>query len=160
VTLGLELRAYTLSHYTSPFLWWVFSRQGLENYLPGLALNHDFLISASWVARIIGVSLWHLASLVIFEIGSCILPTLVWTLILIYIFCHSWNDRYVPPCPLKWGLKNFCPIWPLIMLFHLSVSQVAITFQSKNNCFNKWKSAISTQCLSALLLEMFYFFFS
>jgi hypothetical protein len=24
--LGFELRAYTLSHSTSPFLWWVFSR--------------------------------------------------------------------------------------------------------------------------------------
>jgi hypothetical protein len=26
VVLGLELRAFTLSHSTSPFLWWVFSR--------------------------------------------------------------------------------------------------------------------------------------
>jgi hypothetical protein len=26
VVMGLELRAYTLSHSTSPFLWWVFSR--------------------------------------------------------------------------------------------------------------------------------------
>jgi hypothetical protein len=24
VVLGLELRAYTLNHSTSPFLWWVF----------------------------------------------------------------------------------------------------------------------------------------
>jgi hypothetical protein len=42
VVLGLELRAFTLSHSTSPFfLWRVFSRQGLTNYLPRLALNHD-----------------------------------------------------------------------------------------------------------------------
>jgi hypothetical protein len=37
----LELRAYTLSHSTSPFLLLVFSRQGLTNCLPGLASNHN-----------------------------------------------------------------------------------------------------------------------
>jgi hypothetical protein len=26
VLLGFELRVFTLSHYTSPFLWWVFLR--------------------------------------------------------------------------------------------------------------------------------------
>jgi hypothetical protein len=26
VVLGFELRAYTLSHCTSPFMWWVFLR--------------------------------------------------------------------------------------------------------------------------------------
>jgi hypothetical protein len=36
-----ELRAYTSSHSTSPFLGWVFSRYGLLNYLPGLALKID-----------------------------------------------------------------------------------------------------------------------
>jgi hypothetical protein len=41
VVLGFELRAYTLSHYTSPFLLSFFLRQGLTNYLPRLALNHD-----------------------------------------------------------------------------------------------------------------------
>jgi hypothetical protein len=39
--LGFELRAYTLSHAISPFLWWVFSRSGLLNSLPGLASNRD-----------------------------------------------------------------------------------------------------------------------
>jgi hypothetical protein len=39
--LGLELRAYTLSHSTSPFLWRFFSKEGLLNYLPGWALNND-----------------------------------------------------------------------------------------------------------------------
>jgi hypothetical protein len=39
VVLGLELRAYTLSHSISPFLWWVFSRQSVTNYLPKLGLN-------------------------------------------------------------------------------------------------------------------------
>jgi hypothetical protein len=39
--LGFELRDYALSHSTSPFLWWVFSRRSLTNYLPGLTSNRD-----------------------------------------------------------------------------------------------------------------------
>jgi hypothetical protein len=36
ICLRLELRAFTLSHSTSPFfLWRVFLRLGLSNYLPG-----------------------------------------------------------------------------------------------------------------------------
>jgi hypothetical protein len=38
--LRLELRAFTLSHSTSPIFVEGFSRKGLENYLPELALNH------------------------------------------------------------------------------------------------------------------------
>jgi hypothetical protein len=41
MVLGFELRTCALSHSTSPFLWWVFSRQGFMNYLSLLALNHD-----------------------------------------------------------------------------------------------------------------------
>jgi hypothetical protein len=36
VVLGLELGAYTLSHYVSPIFV-----KGLENFLPGLASNQD-----------------------------------------------------------------------------------------------------------------------
>jgi hypothetical protein len=40
--LRFDLRAYTLSHSTSPFLCWLFLRWGgLMNYLPRLALNRD-----------------------------------------------------------------------------------------------------------------------
>jgi hypothetical protein len=39
--LGLELRAFTLSHSTSPIFVKGFLRQGLENYLLWLASNHD-----------------------------------------------------------------------------------------------------------------------
>jgi hypothetical protein len=56
VVLGFESRAYTSSHSTSPFVWWVFLKQGLENYLPHLASNCNPLISASCVPRVIGVS--------------------------------------------------------------------------------------------------------
>jgi hypothetical protein len=41
VVLGLELRAFTLSCSTSPIFVMGFLRQGLANYLPGLALNRD-----------------------------------------------------------------------------------------------------------------------
>jgi hypothetical protein len=50
---------YHLSHSTSPVLCWVFSKNGIMNYLPRLASNLDPPISASWVARIIGVSHQH-----------------------------------------------------------------------------------------------------
>jgi hypothetical protein len=52
--LGLELRAFTLSHSTSPTFVKGFSRQGLVNYLPGLALNHDppdLCVLSSWDYR-------------------------------------------------------------------------------------------------------------
>jgi hypothetical protein len=39
--LGIELRAFNLSHSTSPIFVKGFSRYGLDNYLPGLASNHD-----------------------------------------------------------------------------------------------------------------------
>jgi hypothetical protein len=45
--LGFELRDYTLSHSTSPFMQRVFSRQGLMNYLPRLASNHNPLNDCS-----------------------------------------------------------------------------------------------------------------
>jgi hypothetical protein len=41
VVLGLELRAYTLSHCTSPFLLRIFRDRVSWNYLPRLALNYD-----------------------------------------------------------------------------------------------------------------------
>jgi hypothetical protein len=55
--MKLEVRVYTLSHYTSPFfVMIVFKNRVLMNYLPGLASNTILLISASCVARIRGVS--------------------------------------------------------------------------------------------------------
>jgi hypothetical protein len=45
--LGLELRAFTLSHSTSPIFVKGFSRQGLENYFLGWLRTLILLISAS-----------------------------------------------------------------------------------------------------------------
>jgi hypothetical protein len=54
LVLGFELRAYT-----TPFLWQVFSRQSLSNYLLGWFQTTIILISTSWVARITGMCHWH-----------------------------------------------------------------------------------------------------
>jgi hypothetical protein len=62
VVLGLELKAYTLSHSTSPiFCEGFFQGRVSQNYLPGLLWTVILLICASWVARITGMSHWHLA---------------------------------------------------------------------------------------------------
>jgi hypothetical protein len=57
--LGLELRAFTLSHSTSPIFVKGFSRQGLENYFLGWLRTLILLISASYVARVTGISHQH-----------------------------------------------------------------------------------------------------
>jgi hypothetical protein len=55
--LGFELRAYTLSHSTSPFLWWDYFKIGCpELFAQDWLWTSILLISASWVARHIGVS--------------------------------------------------------------------------------------------------------
>jgi hypothetical protein len=55
--LGFELRAYTLSHSTSPFLWWGFSRWGVSRTIClGWLQTRILLNFASWVARITGLS--------------------------------------------------------------------------------------------------------
>jgi hypothetical protein len=43
------------------------------------------LISVSWVARNTGVSHWHLAALVIFEIGSHFMLGPAWTMTLLFM---------------------------------------------------------------------------
>jgi hypothetical protein len=50
--LGLGLRAYTLSHSTSPF----YQDRVSQTICLGWLRTANFLISASWVAKIIGVS--------------------------------------------------------------------------------------------------------
>jgi hypothetical protein len=58
--LGLELRAYTLSHSTIPsFLWWVFQDRVSWTICPGWLWTVILLIAASWLARIIGLSHRH-----------------------------------------------------------------------------------------------------
>jgi hypothetical protein len=72
VVLGLELRAYILSHSTIPFLWGFFWDR-VSNVCPVWLRTAILLISASWVARIIGVSHQCPANVMIFK-HSLILP--------------------------------------------------------------------------------------
>jgi hypothetical protein len=61
--VGLELRTYTLSHSTSPF----FSLEiGPHKLFAWAGFKLILLISASWIASIIGMSHW----LTIFEMGA------------------------------------------------------------------------------------------
>jgi hypothetical protein len=71
VVLGFELRAYTLSHFTNPFLWKVFWDRVSRTICLGWLQTTILLISASWVARITGKS--HHAWLQIFLIYRKIL---------------------------------------------------------------------------------------
>jgi hypothetical protein len=60
--LGFELRAYTLSHSISPFLWWIFFKIRISRTIcPDWLQTVILLISAFWVAKIINVSHWLLA---------------------------------------------------------------------------------------------------
>jgi hypothetical protein len=54
--VGLELRASTLTQSANPFLWRVFWDRVSWNYLPGWLWTSIILISASWVARMTGMS--------------------------------------------------------------------------------------------------------
>jgi hypothetical protein len=60
--LGFEFRAYTLSHSTSPFfVMGFFQNKVLQTICQGWLWTSGLLISASWVARITGVSHRRLA---------------------------------------------------------------------------------------------------
>jgi hypothetical protein len=62
--LGFELRADTLSHSTNPFLLWFFWDRVSWTICPGWLRIEIFPISASWEARVTGLShqgpaWWH-----------------------------------------------------------------------------------------------------
>jgi hypothetical protein len=61
-----ELRTFTLSHSTSPFLWRVFLNRISQTISPGWLQTMILLISASWEPRITSVSHWCPAVVTIF----------------------------------------------------------------------------------------------
>jgi hypothetical protein len=65
--LGLELRAYILSHSISPFCVRYFQDRVFRTISLGWLQTKILLISASWVSRSTGVSLWCLAPPCIFK---------------------------------------------------------------------------------------------
>jgi hypothetical protein len=59
VVLGFELRAYTFGRFASPFMWWFYFQDRVSwTFCPGWLQTMILLISASWVARSIGLSHW------------------------------------------------------------------------------------------------------
>jgi hypothetical protein len=69
-----------------------------------------------------------LFTVVILEIGSCFLPRLAKTVILLfYTSSHSWDDRHVPPHPafflLRWGSQELsCLDWAGMVIFLIPCS--------------------------------------
>jgi hypothetical protein len=63
-------------------------------WIQGLTIARQALFHLSHTSRSIP------SGLVILEIGSCFLPKLAWTTILLFYasYCR-WDDRQVPPCP-------------------------------------------------------------
>jgi hypothetical protein len=68
LVLGLELRAYTLSHSSSPFYCDGFFQERISRTIcPGWLQTMILLISASWEATITGMSHWHPASTLVLD---------------------------------------------------------------------------------------------
>jgi hypothetical protein len=143
VVLGFELMAtcllgrlsYCLTHSASPFFvifffcrCFVFSEKGSQElFAQGWLWTLILLISASWEARIIGMSHWCPASY-FSNRGLCLLPGQP------RLWCSrsqppkQFGLTDVPPCPaISWDgvLITFCPGWPWTTIFLISASQVA-----------------------------------
>jgi hypothetical protein len=149
--LGRHSYSYCLSHPTSPFLWWVFLRDRVSRTVClGWLWTVILLISASWVARIIGVShqcpahYWFLLgkccttwaimpflfALVIFEIESHFFPLWVAGPQSSYLYFPKylgWQACTTTHSFFCWDrvLWTFCLVWPgpailLISDFHVA----------------------------------------
>jgi hypothetical protein len=85
-----------------------------QTICPGWLQTAIFLIYASWVARITGMSHWCLATLVIFKIGSKFMPQLAWTVIL-----------FTLPAQLGWQVCATMPSFLLVEDFYWLVNILA-----------------------------------
>jgi hypothetical protein len=100
--VGLELRASTLTQSANPFLWRVFWDRVSWNYLPGWLWTSIILISASWVARMTGMSHRCLTAFLILKSYS---P---------YPFCreveladsYQWDYPLEPTSPCRWTSRK------------------------------------------------------
>jgi hypothetical protein len=102
VVIGLELRAYTLSYSASPFSWGFFRDRVSWTICPGWLQTSILLISASWVARITGVSHQHPAH---------------WNVIPKVMVLRRWVRNLLNgmrhPYKWAWGCEN-----SVVLLFH------------------------------------------
>jgi hypothetical protein len=128
--LGFELGASPLLGRHQPFLLWLFI---FILWYWGFALVICFyfvVLGFELRGFTIGRQALHLLShapparfaLVILEIGSCFLPRLAWTtILLLYASCYSWDVRHVSPHPtfFCWDgvLWTFCLDWPQNVIF-------------------------------------------
>jgi hypothetical protein len=92
---GLELRAYALSHSTSPFCVRYFWDRVLRTICPGWLQTVFFLVSASRVARITGVSHWRPTVEEILYSTLSGLGTLAENHLAIHIG-FSWTPNFIP----------------------------------------------------------------
>jgi hypothetical protein len=132
--LVLELRAFTLSHSTGPFLWRIFQDRVSGTICLGLLWTTIILISASLVATITGMSHQCLAQTMKFSSPKS------WVFfVCLFSFRQYWGlnsgsytcwKASVPA--LFWlgifrnrGLSNFCPGWLHKVIFLISASWVA-----------------------------------
>jgi hypothetical protein len=129
----------------------VFRDRVLQHYLPGLNLNCDPLISSSWVARITGMSHWHLAIHLFYDTFN-----LHWSytdLIILSQIISTWNSNpnllSFLDYPCKLGKENtlswFCYM-DLKAFYHvkkhfvikeeqLDLEQgIILCYQMANNC--------------------------
>jgi hypothetical protein len=140
-----ELKAYTLSHSTSPFLWFFFFLDRVWRTLcPGLALNHILLISDSWIASITSISPWCLAKNDYNHIYSlfkysdwCFTP---WTIPPALFFLFFWVkvSPFGPVWPQTYDLPSFvfCLCWDYRYEHHLAFSDIFI-FGEVQLCLGK-----------------------
>jgi hypothetical protein len=86
----------------------IFGDEGIENYLPGLAWTSVFLISASQVARIIGVRHWMKPVLLSLQMLPCFSCQLLLTVSPSLLNLQAWTQ-------MQW-FPNKC-LFPLKCIF-------------------------------------------
>jgi hypothetical protein len=102
LVLGLELKAFTLNHSASPFCDRYFQDRFSQTICPSWLRTTILLISASWVAKITGMSHQHLALPFCFSYFS---DKVLWfcpgqpapQLSYLCLPC-GWDSRCMPPC--------------------------------------------------------------
>jgi hypothetical protein len=100
--LGLELRSYTLSHSPALYVLGYFRDRVLQTICPGWIWTMILMISASWVARITGVSLQCQALLLFWRCYSLIMLHTMNGMVLIQM--SAWLIPLSSPLlPSQWG---------------------------------------------------------
>jgi hypothetical protein len=84
---------YHLNHTSSPQISFFFF---FLMMVLGSKLSASYLLGRCSTALATPLPLF---AVVVLGVGSCFLSRLAWTAVLVYVSCHSWDDRCVPPHP-------------------------------------------------------------